>query len=86
MNPRERFGANLKRARRNLGLSQEALGALAEVHRTEISALELGHRAPYLETLVKLVGSLELSADDLLEGIAWKPNAVAYGSFEVTDA
>lgn len=41
---------------------------------------------PRLDTLLKLVCALEIPADDLLEGMAWKPGVAAYGSFEVRDA
>ena len=40
---------------------------------------------PRLDTLLKLVCALEIPADDLLEGMAWKPSAETYGSYEVTD-
>jgi len=58
---------------------------LAELHRTEVYALEHSLRMPRLETLLKLTCSLQVPADALLEGIAWKANPSAYGSFEVAD-
>lgn len=85
MSLKERFSANLKRARRRACLSQEELGQLTEMHRTEISYLENAKRMPRLDTLLKLVCALEIPADDLLEGMAWRPNVAAYGSFEVRD-
>lgn len=85
MTLKERFGANLKRARRKALLSQEELAQLAEIHRTQISFLETGRRMPRLDTLLKLVSVLEIPADDLLEGMAWKPSLQTYGSYEVTE-
>ena len=67
------FRANLRRCRRRAGLSQEQLAGLASVHRTEIGLLESGARVPRLDTLVKLKCSLEVSAEELLDGIEWLP-------------
>jgi transcriptional regulator with XRE-family HTH domain len=69
----QRFGRNLFMARRRADLSQEALAARAGVHRTEISLLENGERIPRIDTLMKIAGSLEVSASELLQGIEWKP-------------
>jgi transcriptional regulator with XRE-family HTH domain len=82
---KERFSANLRKARRRTGLSQSELALMTEMHRTEISYLENAKRMPRLDTLLKLVCALEIPADDLLEGMAWKPNIAAFGSYEVTD-
>lgn len=85
MNVAERFGANLVRVRKRAGLSQEELGFRASLHRTEIGMLERGIRKPRLDTIVKLVGALEVDAGELFEGMAWKSGAPVYGRFEVTD-
>ncbi len=69
----DRFRANLLRCRRRAALSQEQLAELAGLHRTEIGLLESGARVPRLDTLVKLMGSLEVSAEELLDGIEWLP-------------
>jgi transcriptional regulator with XRE-family HTH domain len=53
------FGENLAIARHRVHLSQEALGRLAGLHRTEIGMLEHGERTPRIDTLVKLSGSVE---------------------------
>jgi transcriptional regulator with XRE-family HTH domain len=67
---REQLGSNLRRHRRNAGLSQERLAELCDLHRTEIGLLERGERSPRLDTLVTLARGLELSSPcDLLEGI-----------------
>jgi transcriptional regulator with XRE-family HTH domain len=83
---KERFSANLRRARRKAGISQAELGRLTELHRTQIYLLENAKRMPRLDTLLKLVCALEIPADDLLEGMAWKPSLQSYGSYEVTGA
>jgi transcriptional regulator with XRE-family HTH domain len=70
-----KFAENLLILRRRTGLSQEDLGFLSNLHRTEISQLELGYRDPKISTLVKLSGSLTVTPNDLLSGIVWKAGA-----------
>jgi transcriptional regulator with XRE-family HTH domain len=81
----EQFSRNLKTARRRAGLSQEQLGMLAEVHRTEVGMLERRIRLPRIDTLIKLAGALEVSADELLEGIEWRPGHTRPGTFKAGD-
>jgi transcriptional regulator with XRE-family HTH domain len=85
MSLKERFSANMRRARSKAGLTQEELGALTEMHRTEISYLENAKRTPRMDTLVKLTSALDCSADELLEGMVWKSNLAGYGRWEVAD-
>jgi transcriptional regulator with XRE-family HTH domain len=80
---KERFSANLLRERRRAGLTQEELGLMTELHRTEISLLENAKRMPRLDTLVKLVCALGCRSDDLIEGLAWLPNIDAHGRWVV---
>ncbi len=70
-----KFAENLLILRRRAGLSQEDLGFLSNLHRTEIGALERGYRDPKISTLVKLSGSLTVTPNDLLTGIDWKAGA-----------
>jgi transcriptional regulator with XRE-family HTH domain len=68
---REQFAANLRLQREKVGLSQEALANLCDLHRTEISLLERSKRSPRLETIVILARGLKLtSPGDLLQGIS----------------
>lgn len=67
---RQQFAENLRHHRERLGLSQEALAEICELHRTEISLLERCKRSPRLETIVILARGLRLgSAGELLEGV-----------------
>jgi len=69
-NVREQLGSNLRQHRDRVGLSQEELGEMCDLDRTEISLLERGLRFPRLDTIVKLARALELdSPGQLLEGI-----------------
>ncbi len=67
---RKQFAINLRHHRERVGLSQEALADICDLHRTEISLLERCKRSPRLETIVTLAHGLELaSPGELLEGI-----------------
>jgi len=77
----ERFGWNLRRARRRVDLSQEELAQRAGLHRTEVGKLEKGERVPRIDTLVRLADSAEAQPAELLEGIYWIPSPEAVGTF-----
>lgn len=65
------FAANLRSHRKRLGLSQEALAELCDLHRTEISLLERRKRSPRLDTIANLARGLQLSSVcDLLQSRA----------------
>lgn len=66
---RKQFAANLRAARLKADLSQEALGDLVDLHRTEVSLLERAERDPRLATIVKLANGLEISPATLLANI-----------------
>ncbi|HEX5714306.1 MAG TPA: helix-turn-helix transcriptional regulator [Solirubrobacterales bacterium] len=70
------FGDNVCLARRTADLTQEELGFLAALHRTEISQLERGIRLARIDTLIKLAGALQVPPGDLLKGMAWTPRRV----------
>lgn len=80
-----KFGRNLFRCRRRAAMSQEELGALASLHRTEIGMLEQGTRLARVDTLMKLAGALAVSPAELLEGIHWYPGNSDEGRFSISD-
>jgi len=71
MTPQERFAINLRRIRTEAGVSQEELGYMCDLHRTEVSLLERAGREPRLATIVKLAGALGASPAQLCEGISY---------------
>lgn len=78
----QQFAANLRQARKRSGLSQEEVGWLASLHRTEIGLLETGARTPRIDTLVKVAAALDLPVDcPLLDGITWNPGSTRAGAF-----
>ncbi len=54
-----RVGENLLRARQATGLSQDDLGYMAGMHRTEVSKIERGGVVPRSYTLWRLAECLE---------------------------
>ena len=81
----ERFGQNLAKCRKRLGVSQEDLGLMAGLHRTAVGQLERGERVARTDTLVKLAGSLGARPEELLEGLGWKPQSMVEGALLVAD-
>jgi transcriptional regulator with XRE-family HTH domain len=81
----KRFAANLFAAREAAGISQEELGFVADLHRTEVSQLERGLRVPRIDTLAKLCGALEVEHAALMAGIYWTPPTVECGGFRVAE-
>lgn len=80
----ERLGRNVFKARRRAAFSQEELGALACLHRTEIGFVESGRRLPRVDTLIKLASALGVDATELLDGVEWIiPAPTRPGSFAV---
>jgi transcriptional regulator with XRE-family HTH domain len=80
-----KFGRNLYRCRRRAAMSQEELGSLSSLHRTEIGMLEHGTRLARVDTLMKLAGALSVSPLELLEGIDWTPGNSDEGSFTISE-
>jgi transcriptional regulator with XRE-family HTH domain len=66
---REIFARNLRRERKRLELSQEALGFRCDLNMSEISRLERSARDPRLATIVKLANALGIPPARLLDGI-----------------
>lgn len=80
-----RFGHNLHRSRRIERLSQDELGRVVDIHRTEISQLERGLRLARLDTILKLTAGLGITPCDLLKGLEWHPGYYVEGRFYVED-
>jgi transcriptional regulator with XRE-family HTH domain len=65
----EQFGANLRAIRHSYGWTQQTVGDLAGLHRTEIQRLEHGRRDLRLSTIVKLAGALRVDPGVLVAGL-----------------
>jgi len=63
------FGRILRRRRTAKGISQEELASRAGLHRTFVSMLERGTRAPSLDVIRKLAVGLETTATGLVADV-----------------
>jgi transcriptional regulator with XRE-family HTH domain len=63
------FGEKLRGERERRNLSQEAVARRANVHRTQLGALELGQRDPHVTMLLVLADGLGITPGRLLEGL-----------------
>lgn len=79
----KRFADNLWWLRTLRRVSQEGLAYRSEIHRTQISLLEHGNRAPRLGTVVALAGGLDVPVEELLAGIGFEPSTKGIGGYLV---
>lgn len=63
---RARFAKNFRERRLEVGLSQEKVAMLANVHRTYISQVEREVCNPTLELLLSMANALDVDVTDLL--------------------
>lgn len=75
MELRDRFAANLRRARKKADVTQVELSVRSGMHRTEISLLERAGREPRLGTIVKLAAALGVTPESLCSGVKWDVSA-----------
>lgn len=76
------FGNRLRACRKRAEISQEALGEMTALHRTEIGLLERGQREPRLSTIVKLADALKAPLHELIGEIGWNSDNAGSGEFE----
>ncbi|MBO6636895.1 MULTISPECIES: helix-turn-helix transcriptional regulator [unclassified Roseitalea] len=67
MSIRETLATNLKKLRRNAGLSQEELAHRAQIDRTYISSIERCQYAASIDVLERLARELGVKPAELLE-------------------
>lgn len=60
------FGAILRKARIDAGLSQQDLAEDSKLNRTFISMLELGKRQPTITTLIQIARVLDIKPSEML--------------------
>ena len=63
------LGDTIRQIRKQLGLSQEELAELSDLHRTYIGGIERGERNVSLENIVGIARALKVSPSQLLERI-----------------
>jgi ribosome-binding protein aMBF1 (putative translation factor) len=62
----EALGRAVRRRRKDLGLSQEALSARAGLHENYVGGVERGERNTSIVNVLKLTGALELRPSELM--------------------
>lgn len=67
-----KFGSNVQHYRKKRGLTQEQFAELIEMSQSNLSAIECGTRLPSFEMLIRIIDVLDVTVDDLLEGIIKK--------------
>lgn len=77
------LGQNIARYREAMGVSQEELGFIAELHRTAVGQLERGEQIPRADSVLRLCGALGVEPTDLFEGLNWKPAVFSKGELVV---
>ena len=60
------IGSKIKEARERAHLTQEELAEIIDISPTHMSVIERGVKTPKLDTFVKIVKALNISADALL--------------------
>lgn len=60
------FAQNVRRVRKERGLSQEELASLADLHRTYIGSVERGERNISIDNVEKIANALDVEAVHLL--------------------
>ncbi len=63
------FGANMRDARRRIGMTQTELASMDGLDRAAISLTEKGKRSPDMRTLLRIAQGLDVTAAELVEGI-----------------
>ena len=64
---RKRLSDKVKKARKKVGLSQEALALQAGINRSYVGQIERGIGNPSLLVLVKLAATLQIDVADLMK-------------------
>lgn len=77
------IGAAIKKARNDLGVSQEDLATAVRLTRTSITNLESGKQQVPLHTLYEVAAAVGRDLRDLLPASVPEPTAPAYGADDV---
>jgi transcriptional regulator with XRE-family HTH domain len=69
MDPLKLLGAEIKRRRLELGISQEELASLCDLHRTYVGSVERGERNISLNNIISIATALKCKPSVLLKCI-----------------
>ncbi len=63
------LGENIRNIRKAKNISQEKLAEMCNLHRTYIGAIECGTKNVCFKNLIKIIGALGCSVNDVFKGI-----------------
>jgi len=69
MEPLEAFAANVRRLRKERGLTQERLAEQAGLHMTDIARIETQGRDPGVKVIVRIARGLGVPTAELFRGV-----------------
>ena len=69
MENKSTIGQNIRKHRQRKGVTQEILAEKAGISKNYLGAIERGEKIPALDTLVDIINTLEVSADEILYGV-----------------
>jgi transcriptional regulator with XRE-family HTH domain len=64
-----KLGEELKRARETAGMTQEQVAIVAGIDRAHLSLLEIDHKSPTVDTLVRICRALGVPASEILSRV-----------------
>jgi transcriptional regulator with XRE-family HTH domain len=62
----KKFGENIRKVRKNLGLSQETLALKAGIERSYMGAIERGERNPSFDKIFHLCKALKIKSSEII--------------------
>ena len=65
----KKVGLNIRKTRKEKGISQESLALAADLDRSYVGGVERGERNISIVNLKKIADALNVSASDLLKGL-----------------
>lgn len=74
MEPLEVFASNVRRLRKERGLTQEGLAEEAGLHLTDIARIETLRRDPGVKVVAKIAHGLGCKTSVLFEGVEHRPS------------
>lgn len=66
---RKQFGEQIKKIRKERGISQEKFALSIEMDRTYYSSVESGHRNVSIENIKKIADGFQISLEELFKGM-----------------
>jgi transcriptional regulator with XRE-family HTH domain len=69
VDPVEQFAANVRRLRKDRGLTQEKLAHASGLHLTDVARIETQGREPGVRVIAKLAVGLDVDPGDLFVGV-----------------